>query len=204
MADQNPYLHWFDGMDFSTDWTSVNFPIWDRIFSEEKDQITRILEIGSWEGRSAVFFANYFQHAQLTCVDTFKGGEENHRNSFQRDQISEIEARFDNNLSAFTHRVRKLSMRSFRALEMLHDDNQVFDFIYIDGSHMRNDVMVDSLSAWPLVRPGGLVLWDDYGGGGVNPPSHRVAPAVDVFLDWHKDELEEIHRAYQICVRKTG
>src|SRR5689334_22074915 len=38
----------------------------------------------------------------------------------------------------------------------------VVDVIYVDGSHARNDVIVDSILAWRLLRPDGLMIWDDY------------------------------------------
>jgi hypothetical protein len=37
-----------------------------------------------------------------------------------------------------------------------------FDFIYIDGSHMRVDVLLDAVLAWQLLKPGGFMVLDDY------------------------------------------
>ena len=37
-----------------------------------------------------------------------------------------------------------------------------FDFIYIDGSHMRVDVLLDAVLAWQLLKPGGIMALDDY------------------------------------------
>lgn len=39
---------------------------------------------------------------------------------------------------------------------------QQFDLIYIDGSHMRVDVMMDAVLAWPLLKAGGVMVFDDY------------------------------------------
>ena len=38
----------------------------------------------------------------------------------------------------------------------------LFDLVYIDGSHSAKDVLLDSLLAWRLLRPGGAMIWDDY------------------------------------------
>lgn len=42
------------------------------------------------------------------------------------------------------------------------DTGPLFDLVYIDGSHMRVDVLVDAVLAWPLLQPGGLMVFDDY------------------------------------------
>ena len=87
------------------------------------------------------------------------------------------------------------------ALGILREENAVFDFIYVDGSHQRDDVMIDCLGAWRLLREGGVMLMDDYTWKPDNPDSMRVAPAVDTFLAWH-DDAEVILRSHQVAVRK--
>ena len=34
------------------------------------------LEIGSFEGRSSIFFINYFKNINLTCVDTWEKSDQ--------------------------------------------------------------------------------------------------------------------------------
>ncbi len=36
------------------------------------------------------------------------------------------------------------------------------DFVFVDGGHMRDVVESDSRNALELVRPGGVIVWDDY------------------------------------------
>ena len=58
-----------------------------------------------------------------------------------------------------------------RKIRPLLGDSQVFDFtrwsgtvdlVFIDGDHSYDGVIRDSLTAFDLVRPGGLILWHDY------------------------------------------
>jgi len=42
-------------------------------------------------------------------------------------------------------------------------ENEMFDFIYIDGSHTAYDVLQDAILAHPLLKKGGLVIFDDFG-----------------------------------------
>lgn len=37
-----------------------------------------------------------------------------------------------------------------------------FDFYYVDGSHVAPDVMADAVLGWRLLKPGGIMVFDDY------------------------------------------
>ena len=47
---------WYEGKDFTFDWTSWHFPNWVKLLRARRTRRLRVLEIGSWEGRSALFF----------------------------------------------------------------------------------------------------------------------------------------------------
>ncbi|HEX9209332.1 MAG TPA: class I SAM-dependent methyltransferase [Bradyrhizobium sp.] len=185
---QDPYAHIFAGKDFRRDYVAARTVAWSMLFKDMRDTTSRVLEIGSKEGRSAVFWLEFFAGAHLTCVDLF------------REDDAE---RFDRNLSAYGTRLRKIVGTSIRALGILREENAVFDFIYVDGSHRRDDVMIDCLGAWRLLRDGGVMLMDDYTWMPDNPDAERVAPAVDTFLAWH-DDAEVILRSHQVAVRKRS
>jgi predicted O-methyltransferase YrrM len=161
---------------------------WGMLLKDMRDTTSRVLEIGSQEGRSAIFWLEFFAGAHLTCVDLF------------REQFAE---RFDRNLASYGARLRKIKGTSIKALGILREENAVFDFIYVDGSHRRDDVMIDCLGAWRLLREGGVMLMDDYTWMPDNPEAERVAPAVDTFLAWHGD-AEVILKGEQVAVRKRS
>ena len=160
-----------------------------------------MLEIGSWEGRSAVFFLEFLPRCRVTCIDTFEGGAEHA--DFDPTIMSSIEARFESNLASYGQRVRKIKSRSLPALDRLAQDSEAFDLIYIDGSHMRDDVLLNSVLAWRLLAPDGICIWDDYTWG-LSDRSHadRPQPAIDAFLDLHCDELQILHAQDQVIVQK--
>lgn len=195
---------WYAGKEFSSDWTSWHFPVWTNVLAHLREQACDVLEIGSWEGRSAIFFLEFLPRSRVTCVDTFGGGAENHANPTESCQIALIEQRFDANVRGYGSRAEKIKANSVAALTRLAQSAAAFDLIYVDGSHMRDDVMVDSLLAWPLLRPGGVLIWDDYAGGQDKAAAERVMPAVEVFLAWHFGEYVELHRGYQVMVQKKS
>ena len=36
------------------------------------------------------------------------------------------------------------------------------DMVYVDGAHDYEAVRIDTINAMKMIRPGGLVLWDDF------------------------------------------
>jgi hypothetical protein len=71
---------WYAGKSFSADWTTWHFATWGELLRPLREAPVRMLEIGSWEGRSALFFLNYFSRSHVVCVDTFGGNIEHMRN----------------------------------------------------------------------------------------------------------------------------
>src|SRR5204863_9441053 len=145
---------WFDGKAFGHDWTSRHFPTWAALLARYRTLPAQVLEIGSWEGRSALFFMNYLPHSKLVCIDTFEGSEEHraHPEAFAND-LPQIERRFDANLASFAHRLEKRKARSAVALADLGVDGRRFDIAYIDGSHSSADVYGDGVLTWPMLAP---------------------------------------------------
>lgn len=192
---------WFDNKKFTTDWSSPHFSDWARHLAKLRDRDVAVLEIGSWEGRSAIFFLEFLPRSRVTCIDTFEGGAEHA--PLGNDFLASIEGRFDANLGPYGDRVRKIKSPSFAALDRLVQDKASFDLIYIDGSHMRDDVLIDSVLAWRLLAPGGICIWDDYTWGVRElPPAERPQQAIDAFLDLHFHELTILQSDGQMVAEK--
>jgi hypothetical protein len=59
---------------FSADYATHNFPIWEKLLVHLRDREIDVLEIGSFEGRSALFWLEFLRRCRLTCVDVFFWG----------------------------------------------------------------------------------------------------------------------------------
>jgi len=188
---------WFRDKDLTSDFSSGNFTLWRRVFSPLRDEPLRILEIGSWEGRSAIFFLNFFANATITCIDTFSGGSDH-----QPERTPPTEERFDRNLAAFGARVEKIKGPSRQGLASLVAQQRRYDLAYIDGSHARDDVMADSLGVWSMLEPGGSIIWDDYRWGRNMAPEHRPQPAIDQFLREREGEYRLLSKGYQVIIER--
>jgi hypothetical protein len=95
-----------------------------------------VFEIGSWEGRSALFFLNYLPRCKVVCVNTFKGSWENHAWSLKQriTQLWPVERRFDANLAPFAGRVEKCKEPSLLAPGRFGLAQRRFDLVYIAKS----------------------------------------------------------------------
>jgi predicted O-methyltransferase YrrM len=202
--DKWRFRPWFRHGEFSSDWATPHFSIWRRVLAPLRGRGARVLEIGSWEGRSAIFFLKYLGDSTITCIDTFEGGIEHHTFQPFADQLPAIERRFDRNLAAFGNRVEKIKSDSVPALQRLAAAARQFDLAYVDGSHRRDDVMADSVHVWPLIRPGGIVIWDDYTWSPDAPPEDRPQPAIDAFLDAHRGRYRLLAKGLQMIVRRLS
>ena len=166
--------------------------------------IRAFLEIGSFEGRSAVWIAeNMMQKGDtLTCIDTWEGGEEH-----GDEDMGTVEERFIFNMQLLqTKKACGLSARQGKSVNELADciaAGETYDFIYIDGSHIAKDVLTDACMAWPLLKPKGLMVFDDY----LWTPNardilHRPKLAIDAFVNIFAEEVEIVYVGYQLAIRK--
>lgn len=195
---------WYAGKTFSSDWTTWHFPNWTKLLEPYRAAEARIVEIGSWEGRSALFFMNYLPRARLTCIDTFAGGQEHREHEHTaRVDLPQIETRFDQNTAAFADRIEKIKARSHDGLAQLGVAARRFDIAYIDGSHTAADVYADAMLTWPLMAPGGLVIFDDYAWDEMPEPLDNPRPGVDAFLAVIAGEYRTVLHDYQVAIVKS-
>jgi hypothetical protein len=193
---------WYRGCTFSTDWTSSNFAVWIEVLRELRSAPASILEIGSWEGRSALFFLNYLPSCRITCVDTFAGSDEDLVDPKLKAFLPRIEHRFDANLERFKSRVEKIKTTSQAALAILGIAKRRFDLVYVDGSHRAGDVYADAVLSWPLLNKKGLLIFDDYGWPHGRDERDRPKLGIDAFLWNFVNEYAIVSRGYQVIARK--
>ena len=180
-----------------------HIPTWEPFLSQLERRAARILEIGSFEGMSACYFLWRLPDAHVTCVDSFAGSS---GIGAVGEDLSEVERTFDRNVSLVDDkRVRKVVGDSGRVLFDLVSEGERFDVVYVDGSHLALDVLVDASLSWHVLVRGGVVIFDDYhweflGEGRLV----RTAPAIDAFLAVVQDDCDVLVRNEQVIARKTS
>lgn len=194
---------------FTKDWFSWAPEVWDQLTPMLSGTAghRQFLEIGSFEGRSSIWIAENMmvENDILRCIDTWEGGEEH-----GEENMGEVEERFRHNLIVATEKLprrRIIQQKGTSVRELarwLTTDNQHFDFIYIDGSHIAKDVLTDACMAWPLLKLEGLMVFDDYMWGNPRDALHRPKIAIDAFTNIFGETAEIVHVGYQLVVRKKG
>jgi glycosyltransferase involved in cell wall biosynthesis/predicted O-methyltransferase YrrM len=198
------YTPWYEGKTLSTDWTTRHFHLWEDHLAQRRHEPLDILEIGSWEGRSAIFFLRYFPNGRLTCIDTFEGSAEHRQREKWSSQLSHIESRFDANLLEFRDRIEKIKSTSYRGLARLAVAERSFDVVFIDGSHHSADTMTDAVLSWPMLKDGGVMIFDDYDWNFEVSEIEKPMLGVDGFLATRAGRYRELHRGYQLIIEKLA
>lgn len=194
---------WEDGKTFHTDWAGNHFFLWAELLQHLRPRPTRILEIGSWEGRSALYFLNYLPKSRIVCIDPFSGNVEHHQDPYFAELARKSESQFDTNLKGFGSRVEKIKGFSTEILPELGVAGRRFDLAYIDGSHMAADVYRDGVLTWTMIEPGGIVIFDDYGWELMDEEHERPKLGVDAFLKTVEGRYRELHRGYQLIIQRV-
>jgi hypothetical protein len=193
---------------FSTDWFSPNIPQW--ILAFEKIHIDfskpiKALEIGSFEGMSALFILETFPNCHLTCADTWQGAAEHHDQSspvYMEDFSINVMNAFDANLSNYHSRITKFCGTSFQFLSTLAEDSR-YDLMYIDGSHDSEDVIQDAFLGFKHLNKGGIMIFDDYFWGDFyKKPLQNPAGAINSFLKIKQGEYRLVAVYGQLIIQK--
>lgn len=162
-------------------------------------QPKRILEIGSFEGRSTTHFIEQLKELEtleITCIDTWQGGIEHEGLDFQN-----IESNFDQNVAIAAKKFRgnlKINKRKGDSIvelsRLIVEGDGNYDFVYIDGSHVAMDVLADAVLAFHLARVGAVLIFDDYKGGDFeNKPYECPRVAVDSFINVMENRLNILY-----------
>ncbi|MEM9660251.1 MAG: class I SAM-dependent methyltransferase, partial [Planctomycetota bacterium] len=181
--------------EFTENWFTWNIPVWERVLASYKGQADLCyLEVGSHEGRSLVWmFENVLTDptARATAVDIFDG-------PFKDRFFANIER------AQAVDRVNAITGFSQLVLRDLPLDS--FDIIYIDGSHMEDDVLEDAVLSWRLLKDGGVLIFDDYRWFGSSESEIEGLPkmAIDAFVACFGERVEVIHNSYQLILRKRA
>jgi predicted O-methyltransferase YrrM len=188
---------------FTADWFGGNILNWQSWLGPLAGKPgVSFLEIGSYEGRSAIWLlGNVLTHetASIDCLDPFVPVAVPWLSPGQN---ADYESRFDHNIRAAgcQHKVRKLKACSQEALRQLPLNH--YDAIYVDGSHAAPDVLEDAVLAFRLLKSGGLLIFDDYEWNAFPDPWLVPRMSIDFFLHIYQQQYDLLHKGYQVAIKK--
>jgi SAM-dependent methyltransferase len=157
-----------------------------------------ILDVGVWKGASTIFLAHAAAELGLDTVviaiDTFLGSPE-HWNPNRPDRMMDslrlrhgwpgLYWQFLSNIvhAGLQDRVVPLAQTSENAAVILGQRRIVADLVHIDAAHEREPVLRDCRLFWRLLRPGGILVGDDWPWPGVQEAAELFAAETGVALD---------------------
>ena len=186
------------------------YPNWFKITAEEnfKSQLMplagkfglRFLQIGAFTGNASVWLVDNIltqRNSVLEDVDTWSGSDEQEHK--EMDWL-DVERTYDSRI-AFRPNIIKYKMDSKEFLRSI--EKVTFDFIYIDGDHTAEGVLQDAVLGWRLLKPGGIMAFDDYLWEDPRGIEFQPGWAIDTFVGAVKDESEILVSNSQVWLRKN-
>lgn len=185
-----------DDVEYTADWFSNNIPNFLNCMANAPDN-KLFLEIGAFEGRATCWMLEngLSDKGSIVCVDPFSGSVEH-----GGIDMAAVESRFWANTNKTKRAEQKVSlmrMNSDKALLDMIRYNYQFDFIYIDGSHAPDVALTDACMSWPVLKQGGVMLFDDY-----LYPHEPTKVGIDAFLAGFEGKYDLLFSNYQLAVKK--
>ncbi|QDU61891.1 hypothetical protein Pan216_27560 [Planctomycetes bacterium Pan216] len=180
---------------FSDDMFTHNIPVWEAALAPYKGKPDlNYLEIGVHEGRSVMWMLENVltdPTSRLTGIDVFADEYKGVKGGYKAVYLANLEAAGASD--------RATTIESFSQLALRELPLDSFDIIYIDGSHANDDVLEDAILSSRLLKKGGLMIFDDYGGEHGHPKF-----GIDTFYEIYGDDYDTLHNGYQIILRKKA
>lgn len=168
-----------EGTHFTEGWcTDLEKSAIEHSYSRVADLDGLCIEIGCFEGRSAVFTANLIAPNTLICIDPWEPVEYapyevkvyNERPIFEH---------FKNNISKGTEgnvRICQMPYEQWFAENVEELEEKGIKYLYLDGPHGYEDVQLGLETVLPYMAPGSVLIGDDY-------DDHIVASAVNDYFN---------------------
>lgn len=171
---------------FSEDWFTYKINLIKNILDEyQTNPPDKILELGSFEGLSMIFFQYLYQNSKIDVVDILD---------------SEYKKNFDQNLNAIDN--SNIQVFKKRSHEFLVNNKKNYDLIFVDGGHGYLDVLVDLLYAYKFLNVNGILLIDDYDWD-TTDKTKSVRLATNHFFDTVENTYTPIYHGQFAAIKKN-
>jgi predicted O-methyltransferase YrrM len=159
------------------------------------------LQLGAYTGDASVWLATNIltdSNCFLMDVDTWEGSDEPAHESMD---FNDVRKTYLSKVTSYPV-IESYIGTTMNFLTEFRDYN-CYDFIYVDADHTTVGVILDAELAWPKLKSGGIMAFDDYTWQHASGDP-RLAPQVgiDLFLHRHQLDLQVLAKNNQVWVKK--
>ena len=175
---------------------------WHNIFKKFSlyEKKLQILEIGSFEGYSSLYFLENFPHSIITCVDMWENNKE--QNEFD---LSKVEINFDKNTKKYKNNLKKYKQSSDQFFRNNKNIINYYDIIYVDGDHYYETVFKDVMNSFKALKNGGIMILDDFiGYNFYKKYNENPIGAIIVFINIYYGKIKILKITNQIIIQKIS
>lgn len=167
-----------------------------------KDSSCRILQVGAYSGDASIWlYENILVHSKdsvLVDVDTWEGSDEPVHHGLNWGTVEEI---YDLKTEE-GQKSNKILKYKGTSDDFFRGNTELYDFIYIDGDHTAYGVIKDAVNSFEVLKPGGIIAFDDYQWSAGLGANKEPKMAIDSFLNIYADKINVIFKEYQCWVKK--
>jgi hypothetical protein len=167
------------------------------------DKEIKCLQVGAYTGDATKWMVENIlkqEDSFLVDVDTWEGSDEAvHHNMDWKDVYKTYQEK--NAKALAENRVLTMEMTSDRYFAGIGEE-QIFDFIYVDGDHTAFAVLRDGSNAYDKLKVGGILAFDDYGWSESKGSFYEPRYAIDALCHLLNGRVEKIEDNYQLWLKK--
>jgi hypothetical protein len=181
--------------EYTNDWFVQNAVAWDDTLKDLMGKPIKGVELGCFEGRATSWLQeNVFTHpdSMLDCVDIWQDA-----GVYGDVPMSDVERRFRAN----TEEYKNLTIKKMHSFKYLRTAPPA-DFIYVDASHIAADCLVDGVLSHMILKPGGVIIFDDYLWAGLAHAPNVCKGAIDAFMECFAEMYDVLYLGKQVILRK--
>ena len=171
---------------------------------ENEEEPIKVLEIGTYTGISLINIVKLIPNSIGYGVDLWSSYNEN--GLLSNIENLEIESSFYKNIKTEGMNMRVFGIKgdSSKVLMDMVVKNNMYDFIYVDGSHLMLDCYLDLILSWKILNKGGILAIDDYtynidSGNKLDSPFE----GVNHFLKKYENEYILLNKGYRVFLQKV-
>ena len=162
----------------------------------------KVLEIGTYTGISLMNIISNIPNSIGFGIDLWESYSEN--SLLENMEPLEIYKSFNTNIktAGLEKRIIGIKMSSTKTLLKFIRNNELFDFIYVDGSHLLLDCYSDLILSWEVLEINGILAVDDYYYKMKDSMLETPFEAINHFLKNYEGKYKLLDKGYRVFIQK--